>query len=486
MSMLQVQLGDDLFNQIMKEYFQRFAYHHPHTEDFQAIVEEYSGRSWQTEFDFWLRGTGTADIRLSDLRSSQDSTTVILGGSIPHNMLVPVAFISDSDTLEMLVNVLPEEENVITVAGNWTRAVADPFMRLPDCAPWNNSAPADFKLKPLLLPVPQPDHYSVWALPLPGYADGSWRVNAVFLATPLPVEAGGPFTLTSHVSVPFKEGSSAAVGLSLSAPISRRCGEEILLNTRFFSGYGINRIGARFRLNSRGPLATDSRRMFSLGAEMLSISDTTVYGGDNIQTGTSMEIQASLRLSKRSFNRSISAGLESFFDPGLTGNAYAGLSLEAETSQRLSGGFTASTRVNAEGVTENAPVQRMVRPAGGLFFENALVGAVFSPDGELSAINHYFVRTGPALPGYWNSIRRGRVGFSIEQRLSSTDIPLGFFAGTGWVGSSSEEFTSGTLLSNAGILVNAGIVEAIFPLWVSEPVEGENNWELRWRVRIIL
>ncbi len=279
MSMLQVQLGDELFDRIMKEYFHRFAYSHPHTEDFQAVVEEYSGRSWQSEFDFWLRGTGTADIRLSDLRSSMDSTTVILGGSIPHNMLVPVAFISDSDTLEMLVSILPGEETVIAVAGIWSLAVADPFMRLPDCAPWNNSAPVNFKIKPLLLPVPQPDCYSVWALPLPGYADGSWRVNALLLSTPLPVEAGGPFTLASHVSVPFKEGSSAAVGISLSAPISRRRGEEILLNTRFFSGYGMNRIGARFRLNSRGPLATDSRRMFSLGAEMLSISDTTVYGG---------------------------------------------------------------------------------------------------------------------------------------------------------------------------------------------------------------
>ncbi len=199
-----------------------------------------------------------------------------------------------------------------------------------------------------------------------------------------------------------------------------------------------------------------------------------------------MEIQAGLRLSKRSFNRSYAVGVESFFDPGMGDNVYAGLSLEAETSQRLSGGFSASTRVNAEGVTEKAPVQRMVRPAGGLFPGNSLEGAVLSPDGELSAINHYFVRTGPALPGYWNSIRRGRVGFSIEQRLISTDIPIGIFAGAGWVGSSSEELTNGTFLSNAGILVNAKMVEALFPLWVSEPVEGEDNWEFRWRVRITL
>ncbi|MCK5786062.1 MAG: M1 family metallopeptidase [Candidatus Sabulitectum sp.] len=485
MSMLQVQLGEELFNEVMSTYFQRFALHHPHTEDFQAVVEELSGRSWQVEFDYWLRDTGSADVRLSALQTNEDSTTVMLTGDFPHGVLVPLIFVTDSDTLELLVDVFPGEETVVSVEGEWDQAVADPLMRLPDSAPWNNTLPVNFKLKPLILPIPQPDHYSVWALPLPGYADGSWRANAFFLVTPLPVEAGGPFTLSSHISIPFKEESSAAFGLSLSVPLSRSYGEEDILKTRFFSGYGLNRVSAAFSRNTHGLLAIDPRITTSFGIELFSVSDTTVYGGDNIQTGTSMEIQSRLGLSRRSFNRSFTAGINSFFDPGLGDNAYAGLSLDAEVNQRLSGGFVASTRANAEGVTENAPVQRMVRPAGGLFPENSLVDAVLSPDGVLSARNHYFVRTGPALPGYWNRFLRGKVGFSLEQRLSLIKIPIGIFAGTGWVGSSFEELTNGTLLSNAGILVNVAVVEAIFPLWVSDPEEGEENWEFRWRIRIL-
>ena len=484
MSLIQVQLGDELFNEIMSAYFQRFAHCHPHTEDFQAIVEEFSNRSWQMEFDYWLRGTGSADVRISDLSISEDSTTVILGGPIPHGMLVPVMFICDSDTLEMLIQALPGEETVVTIAGEWHTAIADPFMRLPDSAPWNNTVPLNFKLKPLLLPVPQPGHYSVWALPFPGFADHSWRANAIFMLTPLPVETGGPFTFISHISIPFKENSSSACGFSLAVPIMRSYGEEVLLRTRLFSGYGINRMGARFSWETKGPLAVDPRHTVTFGAEMLSVSDTSVYGGDNVQTGSSMEIQAGVKVSQLFFNRSITAEVESFFSPGQSNDTYAGLSIEAETVHLLSGDFVASTRACVEGVTGNTPVQRMVRPGGGLFPENSIVEAVLSPEGVLGAQNHYFVRKGPALPGYWNSILRGKIGFSFEQSVRLEDIPIGVFAGTGWIGNSFNDLLNSSLISNAGIVLKAAIVEAFFPIWISHPSQSEGNWEFRWRLRI--
>lgn len=486
MSLLQVQLGNQLFNDVMSTYFQRFAYHHPHTEDFQAIVEELSGKSWEIEFDYWLRGTGSADLRLSDLRICNDSTSVVLGGFVPHEMFVPLIFVCDSDTLDLMISAFPGEETVVSVPGEWDQAVADPFMRLPDFAPWNNAVPVNFKLKPLILPVPRPDHYSLWVLPVPGYADGSWRANVISLGYPLPVEARGPFTFTSHISIPFKKNSSGACGLSLSVPVSQGSTEEVLLKTRFYSGYGINRISAGFSWGTDGPLAIDPRRMITFGAEMLSVSDTTVVGGENFQQGTTLEFQAGVRFSQQMFNHSIATRVETFVNPGLIEDAYAGLSIEAETSNRLAGKLIASTRMNAEGIVGSAPVQRMIRPGGGLFQGNSLIEAILSPDGALSAGNHYFVRTGPALPGYWNSSLRGKYGFSIEQRLSLAATPIGLFAGAGWVGNSVDDLIHGSLISNAGIVVEAAIVEALFPIWVSDPVNGEENCEFRWRVRIVL
>jgi len=486
LSMIQSQLGDSLFNEVMDIYFQRFAWHHPHTDDFQAVLEELSGESWQQEFDFWLRGTGSMDVRLSDLRVCNDSTSVVLRGQIPYEMPVPVEFTSSTDTLDLTVTAVPGEETTVMVPGVWNRAVADPLMRFPDKAPWNNSEPAIVRYRPLIVPFPEPGYHTIWMLPYPGYAGGSWRANAILISTPVPVEAGGPYTFASTASIPFKSEASAALGLSLSVPLLRNSTDNVISYSRFFTGYGINRLSTGISWHTKGMLAVDQRREISFGTQVLSVTDTTVYGGGNLQIGTSMEIQSGLRFSRRMFNMSYAAGLKAFTDPGFAGNAYAGVSFDAEMRNRLSGSFTASTRINVEGVTENAPVHRLVRSSGGLFADNSLVGALLPPDGLLSPQEHYYVRTGPALPGYWNNTVTGRIGFSMEQRLMAGFVPLGVFAGTGWVGNSPGDLSDGSLVSNAGVVLDAAVVEAIFPLWVSDPVQGEDNWGFRWRFRVAL
>jgi hypothetical protein len=482
MSLLQAQLGDSLFNDVMATYFERFSFNHPHTEDFQAIVEELSGESWAAVFNFWLRGTDSSDIRVFDFAGGEDSSSVTIGGDIPHPVRVPLLFESDSDTLNLSVAVNPGEETEITVAGEWTRAVADPFMRLPDRAPWNNSAPVHFRFRPFGVPVAGPDQHNVWILPFPWYADNSWRADGLFLVTPLPAETGGPYTLSSHISIPFKEKSAAAWGLSLTVPVQRDYSDEILLTTGLFSGYGVSRLNSRFVWNAGGVPAAEPEITGTLGVDLISVSDTSVYGGENIEKGSFTEFSASWSLFRQNFQYSLNAGAEIFTDPGWAGEACAGIDCQAEISFSALPGN--STRLYAGGVTGDTPVHRTIRPAGGLFAGNTVQGSLVPPDGPLSAQQHYFIRTGPALPGYWNSSLRGKVGFSLEQRLSFPVVPLGVFAGTGWVGNSFEDLKNGPLISNAGILVEASIFEAVFPLWVSDPVHGENNWEFRWRVGI--
>jgi len=479
-SMLQAQLGDSLFNDVMTTYFQRFSFHHPHTEDFQAVVEELSGNSFAAEFNYWLRGTDSADFRLFDFEGRADSSFAVLGGDIPHPVRVPLIFVSDSDTLNLSVNTAPGEETEIKVAGEWTRAVADPFMRLPDRAPWNNSAPIQFRVKPFGLPVAGPDQHNVWTLAYPWYADNSWRGDALFLISPLPAQAGGPYTLSSHISIPFKENSASAFGLALTVPVQRDYRDEVLLTTGIFSGYGVARLNSRFVWNTGGIPASEPAVTGTLGVELISVADTSVYGGENTEKGSFAEFSTSLRLFQQNFRYSLDAEAELFADPGLAGEANAGINCQAEIS--FSGSVENSTRFYAGAIAGDAPLHRRIRPAGGLFAGNTVPGSLIPPDGPLSAQQHYFIRTGPALPGFWNSTLRGNVSFSLEQRLCLTSVPLGVFAGTGWIGDSFEELKKGSLISNAGILLKAAMFEALFPLWVSDPSEGEDNWEFRWRL----
>ena len=486
LSMLQLQLGEELFDEIMAIYFERFAFHHPKTEDFQAIVEELSGRSWETEFDFWLRGTGSADVRLSSFHAEAEISSVSVRGDIPHEMLVPVLFVSNSDSL-IVTTVLEanSDEEVIAVApGYWDYAVADPFMSIPDYAPWNNRAPVYFQIKPFL-PVPKPDRNSVWILPYAGYADNSWQAKAMFLVTPLPVEFGGPYTFTSYFSIPFKESSLGSTAMSLTVPVFRTYREQTTLTTRFSSGFGVNRLSSTIRWKKKGILAIDPRYSVFAGVEMFNVSDNSVYGENNVEVGTNFEIQNGIQYRKRVFNRTFGVEAFLFADPGLIGSSYGGLDIDLNASLRFSNFLSSATRFNFSGRSGDVPLERRVRPGGGLF-SNSVMEAFLSPDGELSSSEHYFVRTGPALPGYWNSSLRGKAGFSVEQRFMNTAGLYGVFAGTGWVGNSYEDLMESSLISNAGLFVNLFLVEAVFPLWVSDPQVDEDPFAFRWRLKISL
>jgi aminopeptidase N len=60
--MLRCQLGPDLFRRVIRTYLERHQFGNVVTEDFSAVVEELSGRSFDQFFDQWLRQPGLPEI----------------------------------------------------------------------------------------------------------------------------------------------------------------------------------------------------------------------------------------------------------------------------------------------------------------------------------------------------------------------------------------------------------------------------------------
>lgn len=52
--MLRMQIGDNLFKKIIRNYYQAYAGKNADTKDFQRIVEQGTGKSWETFFNQWL------------------------------------------------------------------------------------------------------------------------------------------------------------------------------------------------------------------------------------------------------------------------------------------------------------------------------------------------------------------------------------------------------------------------------------------------
>ena len=76
--MLRRQLGDSCFNLVMQTYYERFRFHHPHTEDFIRVAEEVSGRDLHWFFNQWLTLTGTCDYAVGSVRREGDSVAIAI------------------------------------------------------------------------------------------------------------------------------------------------------------------------------------------------------------------------------------------------------------------------------------------------------------------------------------------------------------------------------------------------------------------------
>ncbi|MGQ9618734.1 MAG: M1 family metallopeptidase [Candidatus Aminicenantia bacterium] len=64
-------LGKETFSRLMKEYFNRWKFKHPKTEDFIKIVNEISGKDMNWFFDSFLFGDGEIDYRVEYIRTKR-------------------------------------------------------------------------------------------------------------------------------------------------------------------------------------------------------------------------------------------------------------------------------------------------------------------------------------------------------------------------------------------------------------------------------
>jgi len=481
--MLQRQIGEEDFNRIMSIYFNRFMYHHPHTDDFQAIVEEVTGRSWETEFDYWLRGTSSIDVKVTSIEGAEDSTTVIITGDVPHDVVTDLLFLAGSDSLLTEFILIPDRDDTVTVSGCWNTAVADPFLCIPDRAPWNNALPPLGQIKPMLLPYPRPTHHSLWLLPFPSYAAGSWRGEILCMSAPIPSYMGGPYTWSAYASVPFKSENYSAWGAFYHAPLFRRYRRSLYMSLGVERGYGTGNalIGVDYLMGGR--VAADTHYRLSCQANLFSVEDTAVYGGANTEEGNGVEFTGEVSIADLSYLFSWEGSLSGMVSPGWNDGPYVRMDGEFDITSRITGSFLARTRIYVGRIAGDAPVHAFLRPGGGLFAQG-IIGAFLPPDGLLSPQEHYYVRSGPALPGYWNSPIRGRAAFTAEQRfpLPFPLLPVEMYGSAGWIADGFQDFSEDNFIADAGFAVRFAMLEAIFPIWVSDPVDGEDNWKFRWRI----
>jgi len=470
--MVQLSAGAEEFDLAMREYFRRFRFRQPRTGDFRGVLEETTGRSWREEFDYWLRGTGTMDLSVEDLRRAGDSTAVRLAGSVPHPLAVELLLQSGADSLLDTLR-LSSADTVVVLPGRWDRAEVDPFTRLPDARPWNNSLPAAGRIRPLLLPIPEPSRYRSWVLPIytPACVGGGLGLALVSYSQPL--EAGGPWTFGGYATAPLEAAGCVSFGGALRARVATGPRSRLAWNTSLASRYGLESLRSGLSLDLRGRTPAEASLGLDLTAGVSGVSDTSLYGGERVEVGQALEGELSAGLDWESYRLEGFVGGSLLMSPGWNGGAYGRLELRGKLQTRIWRRMTATTSAGVCRAWGDPPPH--VLPA--------LAGA-------LSSNSHLFRRGVCGLAGYGESPERGRWAISARHSLALPPYRLlglvspRAYAAAAVLGDGAEELSSRRGRLAAGIELGLPLVTAYFPLWLSHPPDGGHRMDFRWALSL--
>ena len=195
--MLQYVLGDEVFEKVMREYFNRWKFKHPYPEDFYTVVEEASGRkNLRWFFDQWFNKTLICDYGISgfcwDEIKSGDTivyrTNVSVKRYKPAIMPVDVHVTMENGNdavlwfpIDLWLNAEVERDTVIDLPSKPIRAELNPDGRILDINRLNNRRPlpkVSVEFENTLFGVTPVDAYLVSWRPSLWYTDrGGWNVG---------------------------------------------------------------------------------------------------------------------------------------------------------------------------------------------------------------------------------------------------------------------------------------------------------------------
>ncbi|MCB0734703.1 MAG: M1 family metallopeptidase [Bacteroidetes bacterium] len=154
-------LGDKLFSDAFKHYFDQWKFCHPYWEDFRSSMIDYTGVDLNQFFDQWIEGTTTIDYKVGQVKHLKGNQYEITlhrkGASMPldvrvtakdgsvHEYYIPNSYFKKQTTAAVLPNwigwdlIKPEYSMIVAIPGGIKNVEIDPSGRMADINRLNNS-----------------------------------------------------------------------------------------------------------------------------------------------------------------------------------------------------------------------------------------------------------------------------------------------------------------------------------------------------------
>lgn len=200
-------LGEEMFLNAMKYYFNKWKIKHPYPEDFRQSIIEFTKQDLNWFFDQWLETDKQIDYRVRNVKSYKgDSTKIVLERKGMMQMPLDMWVITKTDTFKYYIPnseyIKPTKENVQTLQ-KWTgwgnlapyynvylpvqnvkQVIIDPSHELADINLLNNSLKKPLRLHVRLFPkfniMGDWEHYNVTIRPniwWNGYSGFQWGID---------------------------------------------------------------------------------------------------------------------------------------------------------------------------------------------------------------------------------------------------------------------------------------------------------------------
>ncbi|NLW16579.1 MAG: M1 family metallopeptidase [Firmicutes bacterium] len=103
-------IGWERMQTALQVYCQRFLYDHPSTADWQQVLEEVTGQSWQAFFANYIYGAGMQDYAIDEVATAGERTSVWLSGPREERELVLRVALADGTSVDLVWNPIVQSQ----------------------------------------------------------------------------------------------------------------------------------------------------------------------------------------------------------------------------------------------------------------------------------------------------------------------------------------------------------------------------------------
>ncbi len=493
MDMLRGFLGERVFDELMRTYFERFRFRHPHTDDFAALASEFAGEELEWFFEPWIRGTGTCDYAVLGLSSRRQpgrggyETRVALERLGEVRVPVEVALeTADGDTATQTWDgrarrtVLRFET---TEPGR--RASVDPRGKVLDIDRWNNHFPRRVSFAPFFN-FPSFDAYYLWLGPsgslteYDGLRLGVWIRGGQFPDVEM-VRGRNNFTL----------GASYGWG-------SRKVWYDVSFVTPLFFGKSWLRLGfgmskgwgqhrAYLELHGRlsRKLLGGPEHRLRAGIWMRDVYDLEPLSPRNWERAWTLgpALLYTFHVKNCGFSGVYTAGYRGSFRIRPGDSRFDRIFVDLSSRVRLPLGMSIDLRLFGGWSHGEVPAQDRFFLYGKLEPEG-LARYLADGKGAFGTQEHVHVPGDGNMRGYINQYRRDRVMATANLGVELPCLPLGLFVDVGALSTELSSLEDAPLLVDFGVELDLNLLRLYVPVWVSHPRDGEGTWGFRWLLEV--